>query len=59
MQIADIRSDGIDEVLKQADTIVIGNVAQEFCTVTENIPAGKFVVNLVRIIDRRFSAEVG
>ena len=45
--------------MAHADTVVIGNSAEEFRSVVENIPAGKNVVDLVRIVDRRSSAEDG
>jgi GDP-mannose 6-dehydrogenase len=51
--------DGIDEVLGHADTTVIGNVAQKFRTVAANIPAGKSVLDLVKLIDQRSSDEDG
>ncbi len=57
--ISKLMVDSIDEVLEHADTIVIGNGAEEFRTVAADIPAGKCVVDLVRIIDRRSSAEDG
>jgi GDP-mannose 6-dehydrogenase len=51
--------DSIDDVLKHSDTIVIGNGAEEFRAVAADIPDGKQVVDLVRIIDRRSSEEAG
>ena len=48
--------DSIDDVLEHADTVVIGNGAEEFQRVAADIPAGKSVVDLVRIIDRRSSS---
>lgn len=51
--------DSIDDVLEHADTIVIGNGAEEFKRVAADIPAGKSVVDLVRIIDRRSSSTDG
>jgi GDP-mannose 6-dehydrogenase len=51
--------DSIDDVLKHSDTIVIGNGAEEFRTVAADIPAGKCVVDLVRITDRRSSTVDG
>jgi GDP-mannose 6-dehydrogenase len=51
--------DSVDEVLAHADTIVIGNGAEEFRVVAEQIPAGKSVVDLVRIIDRPSSPDAG
>jgi hypothetical protein len=38
---------------------VIGNGAVEFRSIAENIPAGKNVVDLVRITDRRSLDEDG
>jgi GDP-mannose 6-dehydrogenase len=57
--ISKLMVDSIDEVLAHADTIVIGNGAEEFRAVAEQIPAGKSVVDLVRIINRRSSAGPG
>jgi len=57
--ISNLMVDNIDEVLEHADTIVIGNGAEEFRAVAADIPYGKCVVDLVRIIDRRSSAEDG
>lgn len=48
--------DSLNEVLEHADTVVIGNGADEFRTVATDIPAGKCVVDLVRIVDRRSSS---
>ena len=47
--------DSIDEVLAHADTIVIGNGAEEFRAVADQIRAGQVVVDLVRITGRRSS----
>jgi len=55
--ISKLMVDSIEDVLGHADTIVIGNGANEFSAVAEQIPAGKTVVDLVRIIDRRSSAQ--
>jgi GDP-mannose 6-dehydrogenase len=41
----------IDEVLKHADTVVIGNGAPEFSSILEQIREGQIVVDLVRITD--------
>jgi GDP-mannose 6-dehydrogenase len=49
--------DSLDEVLDHADTVVIGNGAEEFREVAADIPAGKSIVDLVRIVDRRSSGE--
>jgi GDP-mannose 6-dehydrogenase len=57
--ISKLMVDSIDEVLAHADTIVIGNGAVEFREVAEQIPAGKCVVDLVRIIDRSSSSGSG
>jgi GDP-mannose 6-dehydrogenase len=57
--ISKLMVDSIDEVLAHADTIVIGNGAEEFRAVAEQIPAGKGVVDLVRITGRRSSPESG
>jgi GDP-mannose 6-dehydrogenase len=57
--ISGLMADSVDEVLEYADTIVIGNGAEEFRAVAARIPVGKCVVDLVRIIDRCSSAEDG
>ncbi len=57
--ISKLMVDSIDEVLAHADTIVIGNGAVEFREVAEQIPAGKNVVDLVRIIGRSSSSGSG
>jgi len=57
--ISKLMVDTIDEVVTHADTIVIGNGAEEFRAVAEQIPAGKSVVDLVRISDRRSSSGSG
>ncbi|MGB7934266.1 MAG: UDP-glucose/GDP-mannose dehydrogenase family protein [Gammaproteobacteria bacterium] len=57
--ISKLMVDSIDEVLKHADTIVIGNGAEEFRAVAEQIPTGKRIVDLVRIAKRRSSLEAG
>ena len=51
--------DSIDDVLEHADTVVIGNGAEEFQRIAADIPAGKSVVDLVRIIDRSSSIADG
>jgi GDP-mannose 6-dehydrogenase len=55
--ISNLMVDSLDEVLEHADTIVIGNSAEEFSSVAADIPEGKCVVDLVRIIGRRSSVE--
>ncbi|NOT10816.1 MAG: UDP-glucose/GDP-mannose dehydrogenase family protein [Methylococcaceae bacterium] len=45
----------LDEVLAHAETLVIGNGADEFRTVPTNLKAGQVVVDLVRIIRERSS----
>ena len=57
--ISGLMVDSIDEVMVHADTVVIGNGAAEFRSIAENIPAGKNVVDLVRITDRRSLDEDG
>jgi len=57
--ISGLMVDSVDEVMAHADTVVIGNGAAEFRSVAENIPAGKNVVDLVRITDRRSLDEDG
>jgi len=57
--ISNLMVDSINEVLEHAETIVIGNGSDEFRTVATDIPPGKCVVDLVRIIDRRSSINDG
>jgi GDP-mannose 6-dehydrogenase len=57
--ISGLMVDNIDEVLNHADTVVIGNGAEEFRAIAEQIPAGKQVVDLVRISDRSLSGQTG
>ena len=57
--ISKLMVDSIDKVLTHADTIVIGNGAEEFRGFAEQIPAGKHVVDLVRITSRRSSTSSG
>lgn len=57
--ISKLMVDSIDEVLAHADTVVIGNGAKEFSAIAERIPAGKCIVDLVRITGRRSSSEDG
>jgi len=57
--ISKLMVDSIEEVVAHADIIVIGNGAEEFRAIAESIPAGKRVVDLVRISDRRSSEEAG
>jgi GDP-mannose 6-dehydrogenase len=57
--ISKLMVDSIDDVLAHADTIVIGNGAEEFRSIAEQIPSGKSVVDLVRIISRRSSSNAG
>ena len=57
--ISKLMVDSIDKVLTHADTIVIGNGAEEFRGLAEQIPAGKRVVDLVRITKRRSSISSG
>ena len=55
--ISKLMVDSIEEVVGHADTIVIGNGSEEFRAVAEQIPAGKSVVDLVRISSRRSSLD--
>lgn len=43
----------MDEVLNHAETLVIGNGAEEFRSIPGNLKAGQVVVDLVRIIKER------
>lgn len=45
--------DTIDDVLAHAETIVIGNGAEEFRDVVDTISKDKVVIDLVRITDKR------
>jgi GDP-mannose 6-dehydrogenase len=51
--------DSIDDVLAHADTIVIGNGAEEFREIPASLPPGKVIVDLVRITQRRSSVQHG
>ena len=51
--ISKLMVDSIGEVLEHADTIVIGNGAEEFATVPEQLKDGQVVVDLVRISSER------
>ena len=57
--ISKLMVDSIEEVLAHADTIVIGNGAEEFRAVAEEIPKGKKLVDLIRITSRRSSSVAG
>jgi len=57
--ISKLMVDSIDEVLEHAETIVIGNGAEEFRPIVTHVPKGKQVVDLVRMTDRRSSVEDG
>jgi GDP-mannose 6-dehydrogenase len=57
--ISKLMVDSIEEVLAHADTIVIGNGAEEFREVPERLAPGKFIVDLVRISEQRSSIEQG
>jgi GDP-mannose 6-dehydrogenase len=47
--------DGIDAVLEQSDTIVVGNRDQEFRGVPARLRDGQVLVDFVRVADRRSS----
>ena len=47
--ISNLLVDDIDRVIEHGQTIIIGNSAAEFASVVEDIPAGKHVIDLVRI----------
>lgn len=51
--ISKLMVDSIDEVMEHADTIVIGNGAEEFRDVPGRVEQGKVVVDLVRIVDKK------
>ncbi len=57
--ISSLMVDSIDDVVEHADTIVIGNGAEEFRAIPSQVPKGKVVVDLVRITDRRSSLNDG
>ena len=57
--ISKLMVDSIEEVLAHADTVVIGNSAEEFREIPERIAPGKFIVDLVRITEQRSSVEHG
>lgn len=54
--ISRLMMDDMDSVLEHAETIVIGNGAEEFRTVTERLREGQVVVDLVRIGQQRSQA---
>ena len=51
--ISKLMVDNVEDVLSFADTVVIGNGAEEFRTVLTKLRPGQVVVDLVRIIDIR------
>ncbi len=51
--ISKLMVDSIEDVLEHADTIVIGNGAEEFASVPGLLKEGQVVVDLVRITDAR------
>lgn len=51
--ISKLMVESMDEVLNHAETLVIGNSAEEFRGVPGNLKAGQVVVDLVRIIKER------
>jgi GDP-mannose 6-dehydrogenase len=51
--ISSLMVDSIDEVVAHADTIVIGNGAEEFKALVEGVSSDKTIVDLVRIVDKR------
>ena len=57
--ISKLMVDSIEEVLVHADTIVIGNGAEEFREIPERLTPGKVIVDLVRITEQRSSVERG
>jgi GDP-mannose 6-dehydrogenase len=56
--IATLMVDSVDEVLAHADTLVIGNAADEFADVLRHTRDGQVVVDLVRISPERSVAGV-
>jgi len=57
--ISKLMVDSIEDVLSHADTVVIGNSAEEFREIPARIAPGKFIVDLVRITEQRSSVEQG
>ena len=57
--ISKLMVDSIEDVLAHADTVVIGNSAEEFREIPARIAPGKFIVDLVRITEQRSSVEQG
>lgn len=51
--ISNLMLDSISQVVEHADTIVIGNAAPEFAAVAQEPGPNKYVVDLVRILDRK------
>ena len=48
--IGDLICESLEDVVGMSDTIVIGNPDPKFAAVVDNLPAGKHVVDLVRIV---------
>ena len=55
--ISSLMVDSVDEVIQHADVIVIGNGADEFRAVADQMPSGKSIVDLVRAADRCSSSD--
>ena len=51
--ISKLMVDNVEDVLSFADTVVIGNGAEEFRTVLTKLRPGQVIVDLVRIIDKQ------
>ncbi len=47
----------IDDAIKDADVVVIGNSDPEFRSVTERLDAGQHLVDLVRVDEAKISGE--
>jgi GDP-mannose 6-dehydrogenase len=51
--IAKLMRSSIDEVLNDANTIVIGNKSEEFCQIESRLRPDHTVIDLVRLLDRQ------
>ena len=55
--ISQLMRDSIDQVLEDADVIVIGNKAEEFRQVETQVRDGQVIIDLVRLFDRASNAN--
>lgn len=55
--ISKLMVDNLDEVLNHAETIVIGNGAEEFRSVPDNLKSNQVVIDLVRVVKSQSGAQ--